>query len=114
MNQSAANAKANAISAYVIWVEFDIHTEHLAQFTSLVRINAAASLANEPGCHRFDVLLPIPDRATVALYEIYDDEAAFAAHLASPHFKTFAAAIEGFVRERRLQAYGLLPPVTAA
>ena len=40
MNQSAANAKANAISAYVIWVEFDIHTEHLAQFTSVVRINA--------------------------------------------------------------------------
>lgn len=50
----------------------------------------------------------------VALYEIYDDEAAFTAHLASPHSKKFAAAIEGFVRERRLQAYGLLPPVTAA
>jgi len=50
----------------------------------------------------------------VALYEIYDKEAAFAAHLASPHFKTFAAAIAGFVRERRLQAYGLLPPVTEA
>jgi quinol monooxygenase YgiN len=116
MNQPAANpnAIANATSAYVIWVEFDIHPERLAQFTSLVRINAAASLANEPGCQRFDVLLPTPDRATVALYEIYDDEAAFAAHLASPHFKTFAAAIQGFVRERRLQAYGLLPPVTAA
>ena len=113
MNQSAATG-TTARSAYVIWVEFDIHPEHLAQFTSLVRINAAASLAHEPGCHRFDVLLPTPDRATVALYEIYDDEAAFAAHLASPHFKTFAAAIEGFVRERRLQAYGLLPPVTAA
>ena len=109
MNQPAANAR----SAYVIWVEFDIHPQHLAEFTRLVRINAAASLAHEPGCHRFDVLLPIPDRATVALYEIYDDEAAFAAHLASPHFKTFAAAIEGFVRERRLQAYGLLPAAAA-
>ena len=50
----------------------------------------------------------------MALYEIYDDEAAFAAHLASAHFKVFAQAIQGFVRERRLQAYGLLPPVAAA
>jgi quinol monooxygenase YgiN len=103
-----------AATAYVIWVEFDIHAEHLAQFTALVRVNAAASLANEPACRRFDVLLPSPASNTVALYEIYDDEAAFGAHLASPHFKKFAAAIEGFVRERRLQAYGLLPPVTAA
>ena len=81
MNQPAANTDANATSAYVIWVEFDIHPEHLAQFTSLVRINAAASLANEPGCRRFDVLLPSPASTTVALYEIYDDEAAFGAHL---------------------------------
>ena len=110
MNQSATNAT----SAYVIWVEFDIHAEHLAPFTALVRVNAAASLANEPGCRRFDVLLPSPASTTVALYEIYDDEAAFGAHQASPHFKKFAAAIEGFVRERRLQAYGLLPPVTVA
>ena len=36
MNQSAANAT----SAYVIWVEFDIHPEHLAQFTSLAEAEA--------------------------------------------------------------------------
>jgi quinol monooxygenase YgiN len=77
-------------------------------------VNAAASLANEPGCRRFDVLIPSPASSTVALYEIYDDEAAFAAHLASTHFKLFAQSIQGFVRERRLQAYGLLPSVTAA
>lgn len=100
-------------SAYVIWVEFDIHPEHLAQFTALVRVNAAASLANEPGCRRFDVLQPTPASNTVALYEIYDDEAAFSAHLASPHFKVFAQAIQDFVRERRRQAYGLLPAVAA-
>jgi hypothetical protein len=41
LNQPADNPDANATSAYVIWVEFDIHPEHLAQFTSLVRINAA-------------------------------------------------------------------------
>ncbi len=111
MDQPAATPAA---SAYVIWVEFDIHPQHLAQFTALVRVNAAASMANEPGCRRFDVLLPTPASGTVALYEIYDDEAAFAAHLASAHFKVFAQAIQGFVRERRLQAYGLLPPVAAA
>ena len=47
----------------------------------------------------------------VALYEIYDNKATFAAHLASAHFKAFAALIQGFVREQRLQAYGLCPPV---
>ncbi|MGI9463684.1 MAG: putative quinol monooxygenase, partial [Aestuariivirgaceae bacterium] len=44
-------------------------------------------------CRRFDVCTD-PDRPErVFLYEIYDDRAAFDAHLASDHFKAFDAEV---------------------
>lgn len=59
-----------------------------AEFDALIRAHAAASVAEEPGCERFDVLVPkdeagqpIPGR--VILYELYRDAAALAEHRAT-------------------------------
>ena len=49
--------------------------------------NAVAS-REEPGCQEFTVLRAIDEPRTYLLYEAYDDEAAFAAHRESDHFKT--------------------------
>ena len=71
----------------VILVEFELHPGKEPEFRRLVLENAAASLRDEPGCRQFDVLTPEAgpgDR--IVLYEIYDDAAAFDAHLATPHF----------------------------
>jgi quinol monooxygenase YgiN len=83
----------------VILVEFVVAPEGRAGFAELVRENAAASLRDEPGCRRFDVLVPEDgpgDR--VVLYEIYDDAEAFDAHLRSRHYARFARASEPLVR----------------
>jgi|TARA_B100000315_G_C14585347_1_gene592692 quinol monooxygenase YgiN len=60
-------------------------------FMPLIQENAASSVADEPGCQRFDVLLPRKDdnENTVYLYECYDDKDAFAAHQATPHYTKF-------------------------
>lgn len=93
---------------FAIWVVFELEPNAFNAFRDLVVENARASLRDEPGCQRFDVLIPKGDpRDRVALYEIYDDEAAFETHLEAPHFQRFDAAVRDLVRERRIERYVL-------
>jgi len=82
---------------HVVTVEFDIDPAHWDAFIPLMMDQAANSLTNEPDCLQFDVCEEpaIPHR--VFLYEVYQDEAAFDAHLASAHFKAFDAAVAPMV-----------------
>ena len=38
------------------------------------------------------------------LYEVYDDRAAFEAHLSMPHFKAFDAATADMIRSKTVRA----------
>ena len=82
---------------YVVTVEFDVHPQHLAAFLPLMRENARLSRESEPGCRQFDVCTNTQWPHSVFLYELYDDRAAFDAHLASEHFKRFDAAVREMV-----------------
>jgi len=77
------------VGQYVVWVEFDVLPQHVADFRAAVLHNARSSVATEPGCLRFDVLDAAPPAARIFLYEIYADEAAFKAHLTTEHFHVF-------------------------
>lgn len=95
----------------VILVEFELHEGKEPEFRNLVLENAAASLRDEPGCRQFDVLTPEAgpgDRIT--LYEIYDDAAAFDAHLATPHFATFNEATAPLVATKTVHRLGFASP----
>ncbi len=92
-------------------VAFRLHPGTATRFLPLVRANAAASFA-EPGCLRFDVLVPEDGRDAVFLHEIYTDAAAFDLHLATPHFAAFDAATRAMVaakdvRRWRVEWYSL-------
>ena len=93
---------------YVVWVDFRIHPDALDAFLPLMLRNAQASLSREPGCERFDVLLPEADAAAVSLYEIYADRAAFQAHLASDHYREFDQATRAMVQAKAVRTF-LLP-----
>ena len=79
---------------FVVIAEFSVAADRRARFLDLVRANAAASVRDEPGCRRFDVLVP-EQAGPVTLYEIYDSPEAFAAHLTMPHFIAFRDAVQG-------------------
>ena len=96
------------MKAYVITVEFDIDPTQCAAFMKLMTENAAASLRDEAGCRHFDVCRPREVANRVFLYEVYDDEAAFQAHLQSAHFKSFAAATKDMITARRIVACDLV------
>ena len=88
---------------YCVTVTFQIDPERMAEFLPLMIANAHASVTGEPGCQVFDVW---SEGATVYLYEVYDNRAAFDAHLASLHFKAFDAAVQGMVTSKQILTLG--------
>ena len=69
--------------------------------------NANRSRTAEPGCERFDVLVPQDSADQVFLYEIYKDKAAFEEHLKTQHFLDFNGASARLVKAKKIVAYGL-------
>ncbi|MEP2716852.1 putative quinol monooxygenase [Pseudophaeobacter sp.] len=87
---------------YAVCVTFTIKPGQMEAFLPLMIENAQTSRAFEPGCQQFDIC-----RAgnVIFLYEIYDDRAAFEAHLATPHFQRFDADVADMVAEKQAQFY---------
>jgi (4S)-4-hydroxy-5-phosphonooxypentane-2,3-dione isomerase len=93
------------MAEFAIVVEFRLKPGGRERFAQLVAANAAASVRDELGCRRFDILLPEDGAERVDLYEIYDDADAFAAHLETPHFKRFKAASTELVEQQTVTRY---------
>ena len=93
--------------SYVVTVHFEIEPDRLDAFMPLMRANAEASVRDEPGCRRFDVCVDPDDPTHVFLYEVYDDRAAFDAHLASVHFKEFDAAVAPMLAAKAVAPFQL-------
>ena len=90
-------------AAFVIIAEFEIRPDKLEQFLELAKTDASQSVAKEPGCRQFDVTLDREQPNRVVLYEVYDDEAAFDAHLQTPHLEAFRSGIENLVVSRQVR-----------
>ena len=93
---------------YVVVVFFEAKPAHVGEFRQALLINARKSVEDEPGCRQFDVAADPTDEAAFFLYEIYDDEAAFKAHLAADHFKLFDAAVAPWVASKKVLTYDLI------
>jgi len=77
------------MSGFVVMVDFRLRPGAQADFRALMDENARASVREEPGCRRFDVVEPRGEPGRILLYEIYDDEAAFEMHCGTAHFARF-------------------------
>ena len=109
------NSKQRSDGRYAIIVEFDLHPGAYDEFMGRLAENAEASVRNEPGCYRFDVLTPREgDAARVTLYEIYTDRSAFDEHLRTPHFLAFKEAIGNLVQRQTLIEFDVSENAKAA
>lgn len=75
---------------YIVIVDFRLRPGAFDRFRDIIVENAKASLEDEPGCRRFDVVVPEGAADRIMLYEIYDDAAAFAEHVKTAHYAAFA------------------------
>jgi (4S)-4-hydroxy-5-phosphonooxypentane-2,3-dione isomerase len=95
-------------------VEFVIDRPHVAAFRDAIIENALASTVTEPGCRQFDVCTD-PQRDNVFfLYELYDDDAAIAAHMASAHFQHMNTLTQNWVEKKTVWRYDRIAPVSSA
>ena len=90
---------------YAVCVTFELKPGSAAAFMPLMLANAQSSLAVEEGCRQFDVATDPTRPDQVFLYEIYEDRAAFDAHLASDHFKEFDAAISDLIAHKTVTTW---------
>lgn len=94
-------------SRFAITVTFEIDEESLGKFLPLMHENAKASVHDELGCLRFDVLVPEQQSTPpiVFLYEVYESRSAFDFHLTSPHFLSFDAATRNMIIAKSVVQY---------
>lgn len=78
-----------SLSTFVVIAKIALHPGALAAFLPVAAADARDSLAAEPGCIAFNILVPEDDESYVVFHEIYRDRAAFDLHLTQPHFHTF-------------------------
>ena len=76
--------------SFVLVVTIKIKPENVERWMAMALENARAA-RKEPGCRQFEVLVDPKDKTKVVLFEIYDDDKAFEAHQATPHFKKYLA-----------------------
>lgn len=90
-----------------IIVEFETLEGCEQQFTDLISEHARATLREEAGCLRFEVIKPMERDGTplankVMVNELYADMGAVAAHERNPRMSDVAAAISPLLKSRRL------------
>ncbi|MEM7440043.1 MAG: putative quinol monooxygenase [Pseudomonadota bacterium] len=90
---------------FAVVVTFMIKDGAMAAFLPAMVENARTTLAEEPGCHRFDVCTDSQRPNEVFLYELYIDRAAFDAHLESSHFKSFDGLVATMVHDKKVRTY---------
>ena len=95
---------------YVVVVEFAVVPAFASRFLDAIVANARASRGHEPGCLQFDVCVAEGDAPLVFLYEVYRDRAAFDAHVATPHFRTFDAVSAPWVARKSVRVFERMDP----
>jgi quinol monooxygenase YgiN len=84
------------------------HREKAAEVRALLTRHSRASAA-EAGCIQFLAYQDTEDPARFALYEIYEDDAAFAAHRRSDHFRVnIEQTVVPMLVEREWHVYNVL------
>lgn len=83
---------------YTVIVTLDVRQDRIDEFVDGITANARASLADEPGCLRFDVHRSLTEPNRFHFYEIYRDQAAFEVeHRAAPHYAEWRGVVDSCV-----------------
>ncbi|MCP8463580.1 antibiotic biosynthesis monooxygenase [Pseudomonas sp. ZM23] len=85
---------------YSLFIKTRVKSGRADDFLAAIKVNAAASVASEPGCLVFDVSLDRVDPDVVYLYEIYRDDAAYEAHTKTAHFRDSRPLVEPLIVEQ--------------
>ena len=80
------------MSQIVIIGQFDVHPEDEAAMAELMRVMMNET-AKEPGCHHYTFARDLSVASRFQLSELWEGDAALAAHFRSEHMATYRAGI---------------------
>ncbi|MFO1049321.1 MAG: NAD(P)-dependent oxidoreductase [Geminicoccaceae bacterium] len=83
---------------------------HREALVELARQHVRNTLAAEPGCLRFELVVSKEDPGSLLFCEMFADEAAFAVHRASPHAAWFREARSGYDIEANIREFRPVAP----
>ena len=87
---------------FIRWAELEVDAGQLAAFEAAAREHVDAAIQSEPGLLALHVTQEADRPTHVRVFEMYANESAYQAHLASPHFKRFVAATQAMITARQL------------
>jgi (4S)-4-hydroxy-5-phosphonooxypentane-2,3-dione isomerase len=71
---------------HIVSITLTVKPELIDEFERAALLNARTSVAQDPGCLRFDVSQSYDNPGVWVFYEVYDSPEAHAAHRQAPHF----------------------------
>lgn len=100
---AAASAFAQVAPVpFVRLAELRIDATRLKDFDAAAAEHMATATRAEPGILAFHTVAEKGQPTRVRVFEMYESEAAYKAHLQTPHFRAFAAATKDMLVERHL------------
>jgi quinol monooxygenase YgiN len=82
--------------------KLQIDPAHLESYKAALKKEIETSLRVEPGVLALNAVSEKNNPAHITILEIYADEAAYEAHLESPHFKTYKVTTQNMVKSLEL------------
>jgi (4S)-4-hydroxy-5-phosphonooxypentane-2,3-dione isomerase len=97
-------AVVRADQLYINAVDIDVVPGQLENYLVAIKEVGAAAIKTEPGCSEFDVTVSQKDPNHLFIFEVYENAAAFDAHLKSDHYKKYAATAKDVVAKREVHS----------
>jgi len=100
---SGGNGMAAPVTEPIVRIaELDIDPAELDAYKALLREEIGASVRSEPGVLSLNAVSVKDNPAQIRILEIYADQAAYEAHLKTPHFLKYKNGTAGMVRSLKL------------
>jgi quinol monooxygenase YgiN len=82
--------------------ELRIDPAQLAAYTTAVKDEMDASVRLEPGVLAIYAVAEKDDPTSLRFFEMYADEAAYQAHIQSPHFRKYVETTQAMIKSRSI------------
>ena len=85
-----------------LMVEFSVKPESLSDFIELMRSHAELTLNSEPGCEKFEVLVPRENDNCIFLNELNTDSSAVEEHMNSELLASTRGSYDNMITSKRV------------